>query len=368
VFFVTTDVELGSQVWRVPYTPDIDSPPSTPTYNDSLRTSELNEKARLVANVLDRDADPVTIIAAAAPAHGTLQAGASAPGVVDVLYTPAKDYVGTDSFSLKGVQDGYSTSAGPTVTVHVGTNVPAKLTALNPPMTKAGVGQTTLELVGKYFVTGATVRINGTARPVTSFSNSRIQVQLSPADVATVAFITISAANPDPFRTDAVSAVFAVDSAGAGSVSASGFGQVTAGQPATYSISFSGATNSDSHVACNNMPLGVSCSYNPATQGLTLATSATTPPGDYSVLVTFSAERPKLAKAHTNQFLWLALFLSPLPLLLSSSWTRRKRSYFACMGLLIGIAILVSCGGRVVKPPVPTETVQLSAAIPLSVR
>jgi hypothetical protein len=91
---------------------DVNLPPVAA--NDIATTDEdTSVDIDVLANDSDPDADPLTIAALTAPAHGT----ASIHGTL-VRYTPAQDYNGQDSFGYT-VADGKGGTAGATVAVTV---------------------------------------------------------------------------------------------------------------------------------------------------------------------------------------------------------------------------------------------------------
>src|SRR5262249_7168642 len=100
-----------------------------PVANTDLATTDeaTAVAVAVLANDHDPDGDPLTVTAVTAPAHGTATVndnGTPANPADDfVLYAPAADFAGTDSFSYT-ISDGLGGTADATVTVTVNNGAP----------------------------------------------------------------------------------------------------------------------------------------------------------------------------------------------------------------------------------------------------
>ncbi len=94
----------------------VTAPPNRPPVaNNDMATTAANTPVTInvLANDSDPDGDPLTISSVTPPSHGTATASAT-----QVTYTPASNFVGTDTFQYT-ITDGRGGSASATVTVTV---------------------------------------------------------------------------------------------------------------------------------------------------------------------------------------------------------------------------------------------------------
>ena len=79
------------------------------------------------------------------------------------------------------------------------------LTSLSPSSAPAGGAGFTLTVTGSNFVSGASVRWNGSARTTTFVSASQLTAAIAPADISTMGMAQVSVANPDGSLSHALS-------------------------------------------------------------------------------------------------------------------------------------------------------------------
>jgi hypothetical protein len=136
-------------------------PGSVVQVNGSSRTTTFSSSTQLTASI------PASDIA-------------SAGNVSVTVFTPAP---------------GGGTSAAVTLAV---TNPQPSLTSMSPTSVQAGSGAFTLTLNGSNFISGSVVRVNGSNRTTTFVSASQLTAQITAADVATGANLSITVFNPSP--------------------------------------------------------------------------------------------------------------------------------------------------------------------------
>jgi hypothetical protein len=102
---------------------------------------------------------------------------------------------GNVSVTVFNPTPGGGTSAAVTLAV---TNPQPSLTSMSPTSVQAGSGAFTLTLNGGNFIAGSVVRVNGSNRTTTFVSASRLTAQITAADVATAANLSITVFNPSP--------------------------------------------------------------------------------------------------------------------------------------------------------------------------
>ena len=144
---------------------------------------------------------------------------------------------------------------------------------------------------------------------------------------------------------------------------------ITAGQSGTLQISVVPATNNSSPVtlSCNgNLPIGYSCSLQPATlnlaNGATSTATLTLSPPSGAALVhnSFVSKRGDFVFPFGPNPLWPLSLLSGLAALLSLRWAHKRRDLRPSLGfgMVFVISLIIGCGGSssAVPPPPPGPT------------
>ncbi len=299
----------------------------------------------------------------ACSATGTTVTMTSGTGTCSVTATKATDnnYAGATSVAATvGAVEAAVSSVTPVIA------------SLSPALATAGSPEFTLTVTGANFESGAAVQWNGSVRGTTVVSSSQLTAVITAADLASVGTVNVTVVNPAPSGGTSAAFEFAVDGTTSGGTTISVSAQSTtldvlAGQSTSLPVTFSGTTITTTPITttCQNLPVGATCSYNSSTQTVAIQTSASTPPGNYPVLVIFTVTQQTAALFHQRVVLasWTGLLGLPVGLLWFGG-IRKKVLGFVVIGLLgLGLALaLTGCGGS----PARTTT-QASMAVTLNV-
>lgn len=299
----------------------------------------------------------------ACSATGTTVTMTSGTGTCSVMATKATDnnYAGATSVAATvGAVEAAVSSVTPVIA------------SLSPALATAGSPEFTLTVTGANFESGAAVQWNGSVRGTTVVSSSQLTAVITAADLASVGTVNVTVVNPAPSGGTSAAFEFAVDGTTSGGTTISVSAQSTtldvlAGQSTSLPVTFSGTTITTTPITttCQNLPVGATCSYNSSTQTVAIQTSASTPPGNYPVLVIFTVTQQTAALFHQRVVLasWTGLLGLPVGLLWFGG-IRKKVLGFVVIGLLgLGLALaLTGCGGS----PARTTT-QASMAVTLNV-
>jgi hypothetical protein len=261
--------------------------------------------------------------------------------------------------------DGPSPIATATYTQVIGNAVPL-LSGLSPTFIAAGSPAFTLTVNGTGFVTKSTVYW-GTTALATQFVSPTQLTAAVPASVITAAgTATVTVQTPAPRGGTSNAMQLEIDSpaGGASPVFAAPSATVAAGSTASYKVTLpSTATNVSA--SCLNLPAGAACSYAAANGALTIATSATTPPGTYQITTVFTETEPAAASA----LAMLPVVLLPF-LFVRKKAERAWRPLLTVAILLVATVSLASCGGKSASSPPssnPTQQVRSSGVVTLTV-
>lgn len=109
---------------------------------------------------------------------------------------PASDIAAAGSFNVSAANPDGAVSGVIPFTVSPGAGPVPALSSLSPSSATAGGPAFTLRVNGSNFVSGATVRWNGVARPTTFVKSTQLRASISAADIAAAGTANISVANP----------------------------------------------------------------------------------------------------------------------------------------------------------------------------
>jgi hypothetical protein len=285
-------------------------------------------------------------------------AAPSTPGTLSV----SAAYQGSQLF-------GSSTSSTLTLTLTSPLSPVPVLNELAPAFVSAGNAAFTLTVSGSGFQSSTTLYWGSTALSTQVKSALQLTATVPASAIVNAGTVALTAQNPSPGGGTSNTLQFEVDSAGSSSfapVIATATETVTPGSTASYQVTLpSSATNVSA--SCLNLPSGATCSYSAVNGTLSIATAASTPPGNWQITVVFTETVPVATAAF--------LFFAPL---LSFAWTRSRSSpdrvrYLSGIGLLLATAVLLtSCGGggkSTTSPPPPaTHQITSSASVTLNVQ
>ena len=196
------------------------------------------------------------------------------------------------------------------------------IAGLSPALATAGWPAFTLTVTGANFQSGASVQWNGSVRATTVVNSSQLTASITAADVASAGTVDITVVNPAPSGGTSAAFRLSIDGTMGGSTTSVAAQSTTldvqAGQTINLSVTFGGtAAGAQITAICVNLPLNATCSYNSTTQTVTIQTSASTPPGNYPVLLIFTVTQQTAAVFRQRVFLasWTGLMGLPISLL-----------------------------------------------------
>ena len=226
-------------------------------------------------------------------------------------------------------------------------------------------------LVGNLALTGYFTPINGTVNTTLTTDTSGNQVLTGTVSTTPLASELIGARySNDPNYANASNSVFVnvIIPDFSLNIPSTPF-NITAGQSGTLQISVVPATNNSSPVtlSCNgNLPIGYSCSLQPATlnlaNGATSTATLTLSPPSGAALVhnSFVSKRGDFVFPFGPNPLWPLSLLSGLAALLSLRWAHKRRDLRPSLGfgMVFVISLIIGCGGSssAVPPPPPGPT------------
>jgi hypothetical protein len=257
-----------------------------------------------------------------------------------------------------------SASGSSTVTVTAPNPLPT-ISSMSPAVQTAGNGAFTLTVNGSGFISGSTIYWGASALTTQFAGASKLTASVPASDIASSGTYPITVQNPSPGGGTSNDLQFEVDSSGAGSPSfAENTATVSPGQSATYSVTLPN-TASEVTASCLNLPTGASCSYSSTASTVTIATTSSTPTGNYQVTVVFS----ETVAGAASSFVFLPIVLLPF-LRNRRKWTAGRVLFSACLGALLLVASAsVGCsGGGGTGPINKTHQVTTSGVVTLKVR
>ncbi len=284
----------------------------------------------------------------------------SAPSTSGTLSVSAA-YQGSQQF-------GASNSATLALTVTSPVSADVVLNGLSPAFVSASGAAFALTVSGSEFVSGSTLYWGTTALSTQVKSATQLTAQIPASTIANAGTVALTVQNPSPGGSTSNTLQFEVDSADSSSfapVISTPTATVAPGSTANYLVVLpSSATNVSA--SCLNLPSGATCSYSAASGTLSVATTASTPAGNWQITVVFTETVPVATAA-------ILLSVSLLPL----AWIRYRSSrgrvrYLSGISLIFAtVVLLTSCGGGskgTTSPPPATHQVTSSASVTLNVQ
>jgi sugar lactone lactonase YvrE len=352
---------------------------STPV-TGTFTSSNTNYTSGTANGTLKIDAAMPTITWAtpAAVFYGTvlsstqLNAMASVPGTfVYNLAAGTTPPVGNDTLSVTFTPTDatdYKTATASVVLVVNPLNPMPTISSISPAFSSAGGAIFTLTVNGSGFIGSSTIYWGTSALATQYVSATRLTAQVTATDIATAGITAVSVQTPTPGGGTSNTLQFEVDSVGSGTTApaiGSPAATIAAGSMASYMVTFP-STVTNVSVTCLNLPIGATCSYSSSTDTVTVATSSTTPPGTYQVILVFTETVSGTATAS----ILLPILLLPLVFLrrklaLRGIWVN------ACVWLVLtgALAFSTACGGGSgSSAPPQTHQVTSSGVVSLTVQ
>jgi hypothetical protein len=280
----------------------------------------------------------------------------------------------TETLEAIATANNYSQSAVATASYTILPPNPAPVVSgISPELIDADGAAFTLTVSGSGFVANSTVYWGTSALATTFVNASQLTAQVTVAGIAAAGPVAVTVQTPTPGGGTSTGLQFEVDSAGSiAPVFSSTSATITAGSPATYTVTLPSSVVSAS-VACLNLPAGASCSYSSATTMVTITTTSATPKGTYPITVVFDETVSGAASG------WILLPILLLPLALLRKRLTAKGAWIAAslaVALLAAAALTTGCGGGSggsgcvsnCNPPPQTHRVTTSAVVTLIVQ
>lgn len=249
------------------------------------------------------------------------------------------------------------------------------IASLQPALMAAGAQSFTLTVNGNGFASGAVVRWAGASLPTSFAGPTQLMASVPASDITAVGTTDIAVANLDggvspafEFATDSTPSAVAPVSVTANTVTI----QVSKGKNTTVPVGFTnvGASGARITARCVNLPAGASCSYDSATNLVTINTSSSTPAGSYQILVVFTVTPTSIAVAYRE--VWMVTLGGGISLPFGLLWLSQKGKkrcrwcYLALAGLFLGL-LLAGCGSHKTAPAKAEPALQVSLPLTLTV-
>lgn len=341
--------------------------PSATSLKVSPTTSTFGSQTTLTTTVTGRSglAAPTGVVTFL---NGTSSIGSANLSDGIAILETAELPIGTDSLSAayQGSNIFASSTSEPVqVTITDPANPTPTVSGSTPAYTHAGNGAFELTVDGTGFISASVINWGTTALPTTYVSATQLEATVPAAFVASEGAVSITVVNR-PGEGVSNAFTFHVDSASApAGVPAfpNPTASVSAGSPATYSVSMPSSVTSAT-VNCLNLPAGTACTYSASQGTLTITTGASTPKGTYQVTTVFTESISTKSAAYVL-----------LPFLLIPLYKMRKNlraSPHMCLALVSILAVttlftLTGCGGGAratgSQPSQPSQQQVTSSAV-----
>jgi hypothetical protein len=298
------------------------------------------------------------------------------PTTSSSVYSGAITVSATETLEAIATASGHSTSAvaSAAYTINNSTNPVPVIGSVSPAFIAAGGTAFTLTVNGSGFTAGSTVYWGTSDLATTYVSTTQVTAQVPAADIATGGItVAITVLTPSPGGGTSNLFQFEVDSASGSSTGptfTSTTATVTAGSPASYSVTLPSTVESAT-VTCLNLPTGATCSYSATSNTVTITTTSSTPAGTYQVTVVFT----ETVSGAATSWILLPILLVPL-VFLRRKLAARGVWFTVCFGLVLLAATAVACTGcggggsttNTSPPPPQTHQATSSATVTLIVQ
>ena len=344
-------------------------------------TADYTTSTASVTLTVDQATPTITWPTPAAIAVGTalsstqLDATASVAG--SFAYQPAAGTVlpvGSQTLTTKFTPTNSAdyTTATASVALAVVNPAPA-ISSISPAVADMGGSAFTITVNGSGFEPGSTIFLGKSSLTTTLVSGSQLTAPVPASAISSAGTLAVTVQTPSPGGGASNSFELEVDSAGsfvtpptASPISVT----VNPGSSAVYTVQLpSNATKVSA--TCLNLPAGATCTYSASANTVTIKTSATTPPGTYSVTIVFTETIP----VSTTVALSLPFFLLPFAGGIRNRFSRtRVLSTICFVFILTAASIFISgCGGNGPsssgsQSTVPTQTVTSSVVVTLKIQ
>ena len=279
----------------------------------------------------------------------------------------------TETIQAVAIASGYSLSAvnSATYTINLANPAPA-ITSTAPAYSVAGNPAFTLTVNGNGFIAGSTVYWGSSALSTQFVSTTQLTALVPASGIASAGITAITVETPAPGGGTSGTLQFEVDSAGTSSSASPTFtatsASVPAGNTATYPVTLSSSV-SNVTVSCLNLPPGATCSYSSSSGAVSIATSTSTPAGNYQVTAVFTETQTLSAGYLLAPFLLLPLMFLRRKLAANRAWI----TVCLVVGLALGAIMATGCGGggstsQPVQSNPTTHQVTSSGVITLTIK
>jgi hypothetical protein len=268
----------------------------------------------------------------------------STPGVQSSTYSGPITVSSSETLQAIAQAPNFSASAVASAIYTITLPTPAPtINSLAPAIATAGGAAFTLTVNGSGYVAGSTVYWGPTALATTFVSTTQLTAAVTAGQIASSGATAVSVQSPQANGNFSNAMIFEVDTNNASSSPTipTTTATVTAGNTASYPVTLPSSVSNVS-VTCLNLTAGASCGYSSANNTVTIATSSTTPKGNYQVTVVFSEAVTVVSTSYVLlPFLLLPLILIRKRLMAKKLWMTVSLALL----LLSGMGLLISCGG-----------------------
>jgi hypothetical protein len=222
--------------------------------------------------------------------------GSGATATVTVRFTPTVAALATGNVTFTANSGSISSTVRGTGVV--GSNPVPTLTALSSTSATAGGPAFTLTVTGTNFVSGSTVRWNGSARATTFVSATQLTAGITTADIATGGSVPVTVFTPTPGGGTSAALTFSVNNPAPTLTSLSPVGAVAGGAAFTLTVTgsnfvngstvnWNGSARTTTFVSATQLTAAISATDIATAASVSVTVVTPTPGGDTSAALTF---------------------------------------------------------------------------------